>query len=263
MVIRLICLALFLSGPLTTLADETARPAPVELVSPRELVERIQAGEKIVFVDVRQPEEHAPAHIPGAVNIPSGEVIRRSSELPRDALLVPYCNMDFRGFVVARDLQRAGFERVALMQERGLYGWTEQGLPVAGTKSGQSDEAALARLRTTPAKDLLGERLVSRAPPSGRSREIAVRMEEWYFEPNDLVVEAGDEVRLTITSGKGEHYFILPDYEVQVKVPQGETREIAFVADRTGDFRFGTCEWDGSGLQVMKGRLEVRPAGEP
>jgi len=262
MIIRCISLALALFLSVPVLAADDARPAPVALVSPQKLVERIQGGEKIVFVDVRQPEEYWPGHIPGAVSIPSGELLARSSELPRDAVLIPYCNMDFRGFVAARQLEQAGF-RVALMQERGFYGWKEQGLPVAGTKNGVRDADALAKLKKNSAKELLGDRLASRVKPSGRSRDIAVRMEEWYFEPNDLVVDAGDEVRISITSGKGEHYFILPDYEVQVKVPQGETREIAFVADRTGDFRFGTCEWDGSGLQVMKGRLQVRPVGAP
>jgi heme/copper-type cytochrome/quinol oxidase subunit 2 len=63
-----------------------------------------------------------------------------------------------------------------------------------------------------------------------------------------------------VTSGKGDHYFVLPDYEVQVAVPEGETREVVFVADRAGKFRFGSCEWDGSALQAMKGVLEVRSA---
>jgi rhodanese-related sulfurtransferase len=32
--------------------------------SPPALIERVQSGEKIVFLDVRQPEEYAPEHIP-------------------------------------------------------------------------------------------------------------------------------------------------------------------------------------------------------
>ncbi len=262
MMIRL-CSALFVLcvASISAWAADDSKPTPVALISPQKLVERIQAGEKIMFVDVRQPEEYAPEHIPGAVNIPSGELVARSGELPRDAVLIPYCNMDFRGFVAARDLVQAGL-KVALMQERGLYGWAGQGLPVAGTKSGQSDQQALAKLQKASVEKLLGDRFVTRIPPSGRSRQIPVRMEEWYFEPNDFQVDAGDEVRLAVTSGSGEHYFILPDYEVQVKVPEGETREIVFVADRTGDFKFGTCEWDGSGLQVMKGRLQVTPPKE-
>ena len=82
---------------------------------------------------------------------------------------------------------------------------------------------------------------------------------EWFFDPNDLEVEPGDEIRLSIRSEIGSHFFVQPDYELAVALPEGETTEIRFVADRVGDFRFGSCEWDGGSLQVMKGRLRVRP----
>lgn len=239
-------------------ADASAKP--IELISPQRLVERIQSGEKIAFVDVRQPEEFAPAHIPGALNIPKGELAARGVELPRDALLIPYCNMDFRGFVVARELEAMGL-RVALMQERGLQGWQAQDLPVAGEKTGLSDAEAMARVRATPVAELLGDRFVSRVPATGRSRALPVTVSEWHFQPNDLEVEAGDEVHIALTSAKGDHYFILPDFEVQVAVAEGEARDVVFLADRVGDYLFGTCEWDGSSLQVMKGRLRVRAAG--
>jgi rhodanese-related sulfurtransferase/plastocyanin len=239
-----------------------SRPAPVKLIPPQRLIERIQAGEKIVFLDVRQPEEFAPEHIPGAVNIPKGDLVARQAELARDAIIIPYCNMDFRGFVAARELEGMGFQ-VALMQERGLQGWQAQKLPVAGTKTGLSDAEGLEKVRTTAPADLLGERFVSRVAASGKSRQVPVTVREWYFEPNQLEVQAGEEVHIAVTSAQGEHYFILPDYEVQVKIPQGETREVVFVADRAGEYRFGTCEWDGSALQVMKGQLRVRAAAAP
>lgn len=236
-------------------ADPSAQP--IELISPQRLVERIQAGENIVFVDVRQPEEFAPSHIPGALNVPKGELAARRAELPRDALLIPYCNMDFRGFVAARELEAMGF-RVALMQERGLHGWQGQGLPVAGEATGLSDADGATKVRATPVAQLLGERFVPRVPANGRSRALPVTVAEWYFQPNDLEVEAGDEVHIAVTSAKGKHYFILPDYDVQVEVAEGEAREVVFLADRVGEYKFGTCEWDGSSLQVMKGRLRVR-----
>ena len=64
-----------------------------------------------------------PEHIPGAINIPRREFEARQSEVPQDALVLPYCNMDFRGFVAVRQLEAMGFERVGLMQERGIQGW--------------------------------------------------------------------------------------------------------------------------------------------
>lgn len=228
-----------------------------EVLAPRALVEMLHAGEKVVFVDVREPAEFAVNHIPGAINLPQREFEARRRELDPDAILIPYCNMDFRGFVSARALEQLGFERVALMQERGLHGWREQGLPVVGRESGLTDAEALAKLRDVAVEDLASERKIVRVQPTGRVHEIEMEVAEWYFEPNDLTVEPGDRVRIDLTSAQGDHQFILPDFEVAEVVKEGDTRTIEFVASHAGDFRFGTCEWDGDELQVMKGRLRV------
>lgn len=233
------------------------RREPVPLLSPRRLVERIQAGEHLVFVDVREPEEFAEGHIPGALNVPQREFSARRGEIPEGAdLVIPYCNLDFRGFVAARELEALDVGPVALMQERGIEGWRAQGLPVV-EPGGLTDDEAAARLLGTPADELLGAQVVRHAPPTGVTRTFEMEVSEWYFDPNDLAVDAGDELRIRLTSRRGDHYFILPDYEIQERVPEGETREVAFVADRAGEFRFGSCEWDGASLQVMKGRLRV------
>jgi rhodanese-related sulfurtransferase/plastocyanin len=254
-------------------ADEPElRRKPTPLVSPQKLVEMIRsAGHagaeaevpgttsgKLQLIDVREPEEYAEGHIPGAVNIPQQDFARRIGEIDTDALVIPYCNMDFRGFVAAEALRALGVERVALMQERGINGWREQGLPIAGPETGLTDTEALARLRELSPRELLGDRYVERVAPTGETHVIRMTASEWYFEPNDLEVNAGDELRFEITSEKGDHFFVQPNYEVAVALPQGETQVVRFIADQPGDFRFGSCEWDGASLQVMKGRLRVR-----
>lgn len=242
-------------------ADPEARE-PVPLISPRALLDRVQSGEPTVFLDVREPEEFAEDHIPGAINIPQREFEARQDEIPRDALVIPYCNMDFRGFVAVRELEALGFEEVALMQERGILGWQAQGLPIAGARSGLTDAEARERLETVPVETLLGDRLAEPVAPTGVSHEIEMEVSEWYFHPNDLRVEAGDELQITLTSIRGTHFFILPDFEVFAEIPEGKTREVAFVANRPGEYRFGSCEWDGAELQVMKGRLRVQDPSE-
>lgn len=238
--------------------DPSPDRGPVRLYSPQKLVEGVQSGERIVFLDVREPSEFALSHLPGAINIPERLLEERKAEVPTDALLIPYCNMDFRGYVAATKLQSMGF-KVALMQERGLQGWQAQGLPVVEAKKGGLDDAtAIAQLRTVAPKTLLGERLMERVKPSGITHKISMTVSEWYFDPNDLSVDAGDQIEIDVLSDKGTHYFVLPDYEVQARIPEGESRKVSFIADRAGTFRFGTCEWDGGALQVMKGRLKVR-----
>lgn len=228
----------------------------VRLYSPQELVERVQRGEPTVFLDVREPQEFAKDHLPGAVNMPERDFIARQAELPQDALVIPYCNMDFRGFLAARHLGELGFQ-AGLMQPRGLVGWEENGLPIAGAKTGLSDAQAQAMLAAVDPMALPGAALLDRVAPTGQVRTFDLVAAEWYFDPNDLEVNAGDEVRFRITSQQGTHWFVLPEFEVGTQLPEGQTQEIIILADRRGEFRFGACEWTGAGLQVMKGRLRV------
>jgi hypothetical protein len=55
-------------------------PAWIEVV---ELQRRLAAGDDVVLVDVRQPEEFTapPGHLPGAINVPLGDLSGRVGEL--------------------------------------------------------------------------------------------------------------------------------------------------------------------------------------
>lgn len=235
-----------------------SRPPSVPLISPQELVTRMQAGDKVVFVDVREPQEFAEGHIPGAINIPQRDLPKQREALQRADLVIPYCNMDFRGFYAVEDLRQLGVDNIALMQERGLYGWRDQGLPVAGGAGGLSDPEALASVMAIDAGGLVKDRAVNRVEPNGRIRHIRIEASNWHFEPNDLTVEAGDTLHLHLESAEGDHFFVQPDFELGVELEKGRPQEVVFVADRTGEFQFGSCEWTGTSLQVMKGRLRVK-----
>ncbi|RWN52153.1 MAG: ArsR family transcriptional regulator [Mesorhizobium sp.] len=70
--------------------DTMSRPDRLENISREELVRRIRDDE-IVLLDVRPQEEYAAAHLPGAINIPAGELEERLAELPREKVIVAYC----------------------------------------------------------------------------------------------------------------------------------------------------------------------------
>ncbi|SRR6266511_3877873 len=66
-----------------------------------------------VLLDVRSPEEFAAGHLPGAMNIPVGEVRARAAELgPRSRPVVTYCRSGGRSARAAATLRELGFERV-------------------------------------------------------------------------------------------------------------------------------------------------------
>ncbi|MGC1485757.1 MAG: rhodanese-like domain-containing protein [Candidatus Acidiferrum sp.] len=102
----------------------------VEETNVPEVKRRIDAGEKLILVDVREDHEWAKGHLPGAVHMGRG-VIERDIEksVPEaDAKLVLYCGGGFRSALVADNLQRMGYTNVESM-DGGWRGWLEAGLP--------------------------------------------------------------------------------------------------------------------------------------
>ena len=92
---------------------------------------RLDAGETVTLVDVREESEFAAGHAPGAVHMSKG-VIERDIEMkvPDKATpLVLYCGGGFRSALAADNLQRMGYSNVISM-DGGWRGWTQAGLPV-------------------------------------------------------------------------------------------------------------------------------------
>ena len=90
------------------------------------------------FVDVREPDEYAEGHIPGARNFPRGflevradlEHYKRDPWLEnRGRKLILYCGGGHRSALATRTLQEMGFERV-LSLAKGWTGWIERDLPI-------------------------------------------------------------------------------------------------------------------------------------
>lgn len=93
--------------------------------------ERIQAGDKFHLIDVREDNEWAKGHLPGARHLGKG-IIERDIEttIPdHGAEIVLYCGGGYRSALAADALQKMGYTRVISM-DGGYRGWTEAGLPV-------------------------------------------------------------------------------------------------------------------------------------
>ena len=72
---------------------------------------RVEAG--ATLVDVRSPEEFAEGHLPGAVNIPVGELAQLLGELgPTSTPVVVYCRSGARSSRAERLLKEQGFQDV-------------------------------------------------------------------------------------------------------------------------------------------------------
>src|SRR6202049_5218546 len=97
----------------------------------REVKRRMDTGEKLILVDVREDNEWARGHLPGAVHLGKGVIERDIEQQVPDtgAKLVLYCGGGFRSALVADNLQKMGYTNVESM-DGGWRGWTEAGLPI-------------------------------------------------------------------------------------------------------------------------------------
>ena len=92
----------------------------------------IAAGEPTLLVEALGAAYYADAHLPGAVNIPAGQVDRLAPRLlpNREARVVVYCSgSSTSAQSVACRLEELGYTNVAVY-EGGKEDWVEHGLPV-------------------------------------------------------------------------------------------------------------------------------------
>ena len=87
-------------------------------------------GQGAFLLDVRQPEEWAQFHIPGATLIPLGELPARLNEVPEDREVVVVCRTGRRSLQGRDILKDAGYTLVTSMAG-GVTQWQAQGLPIA------------------------------------------------------------------------------------------------------------------------------------
>jgi rhodanese-related sulfurtransferase len=90
------------------------------------------------FIDVREPDEFAAGHIPGARNYPRGFLeVRADLEHPkrdpwledRGRKMILYCGGGHRSALAGKTLQEMGFPRI-LSLAGGWTGWVALDLPV-------------------------------------------------------------------------------------------------------------------------------------
>jgi molybdopterin/thiamine biosynthesis adenylyltransferase/rhodanese-related sulfurtransferase len=97
---------------------------------------RARADKGAVLVDVREPDEWANGHIPGAVYIPRGFLeLRIEDKVPdKSKEVVVYCAGGTRSAFGAKSLQELGYENVVSMIG-GFGKWKETGFPITVPKS--------------------------------------------------------------------------------------------------------------------------------
>jgi len=81
-------------------------------ITVRELKDRMDKGDKVFLLDVREPHEYSLAKIEGSVLIPLGELPTSLEKLDQDAEIVALCKMGMRSADAVMFLLQQGFSNV-------------------------------------------------------------------------------------------------------------------------------------------------------
>ncbi len=112
-------------NPTITMLQEVSAGCPADEISVETLEEMRGRGEDFILVDVRDPDETAVSEIPGSVKIPLPELPRRLDLLPRDRLVVLYCQAGWRSLRALNFLREHGYTRLKNLAG-GMAAWQQK-----------------------------------------------------------------------------------------------------------------------------------------
>lgn len=95
-------------------------------ISATELKQRLDNGEDIQIVDVREAFEVQIAQIPNTVHIPLGEVVTRMAEIDPSRETVVHCKGGVRSARAIEALQRSGFTGRLINLHGGIMAWSNE-----------------------------------------------------------------------------------------------------------------------------------------
>ncbi len=95
-------------------------------ITATELKKRMDAGEDIQLIDVRQPDEYEFAKIEGAKLIPLGEIVNRMDEIDQSRETILHCKAGGRSAQAIQALQRAGFKGELKNMRGGITAWSNE-----------------------------------------------------------------------------------------------------------------------------------------
>jgi sulfur-carrier protein adenylyltransferase/sulfurtransferase len=102
-------------------------PAPqtsVPEITPRELKARLDRGDDLYILDVREPHEYQICNIGGNL-IPLGDLSRRVNELDSAREIVAHCRSGKRSAEAAEFLRKAGFKKIWNLKG-GILAWSDE-----------------------------------------------------------------------------------------------------------------------------------------
>ena len=96
----------------------------MEEITPTELKQRLDNGDDLQIIDVREDSEVAIGRIPNSKHIPLAQVLSRMDEIDPNRETVVHCKMGGRSARAIDALQRSGFKGKLINLRGGIIGWS-------------------------------------------------------------------------------------------------------------------------------------------
>ena len=98
----------------------------MEEITASELKQRIDRGDDLQIIDVREPNEYEIARIPGTRLIPLGQVTQRMGEIEEGRETVVHCKGGVRSAKAIEALRGLGFKGKLLNLKGGITAWSDE-----------------------------------------------------------------------------------------------------------------------------------------
>ena len=98
----------------------------MEEITATELKQRLDRGDDIQIIDVREPDEYETARMPGTKLIPLAQVVARRGEIDESRETVVHCKGGGRSARAIEALQRAGYGGKLVNLKGGITAWSNE-----------------------------------------------------------------------------------------------------------------------------------------
>jgi rhodanese-related sulfurtransferase len=98
----------------------------MEEITPAELKQRLDKGDDIQIVDVREDNEVAIGRLPNSIHIPLGQILSRMNEIDPNRETVVHCKMGGRSARAIDALQRSGYQGKLVNLKGGILRWSDE-----------------------------------------------------------------------------------------------------------------------------------------
>ena len=96
----------------------------MEEITATQLKERLDRGDDLQIIDVREPNEYETARLEGSKLIPLGQVVNRMGEIEAGRETIVHCKLGGRSAKAIETLKGAGFAGRLVNLKGGITAWS-------------------------------------------------------------------------------------------------------------------------------------------